>query len=223
MNTADIPLFNPRKFPLPGDLVLIPQFWDRDYYEELKKKARQTYDMLVTQMLLFKDFSLIVGFLGYPHILTTLEFIKDVREKEIYFLGTAGSLNEQIDRPMPLEVDRVYPSPPITQFAKEESFTLKSLESKGLRKASGVTVDIPQRETVSWYKDQVARGIDFVEMELFPLCAYLGKPFYAVVVTSDILREQGIEVFPNKKMRKEFVTSYEYIVRHIHEKKGHPD
>jgi hypothetical protein len=90
---------------------------------------------------------------------------------------------------------------------------MKLFESADLRKAKGVTVDIVQRETPSWLQEQVHLGMEFVEMEIFPLRAYMEKPFHAIVVTTDILRESGVEVFPDKKqLKEEFVKSYELIV-----------
>lgn len=209
-------LFNPQKLELPEHLVLIPQFWDKGYYETLKKSAFGCINLLHSDLLIFENYSVIVGFLGYPHILTLLEFIMDIRLKQVYFLGTAGSLNETINYPMPLEVEEIYSTEILEHFSPEKCFPLKSLNSGNLRKAKGVTVDIIQRETPSWLRTQVMRGIDFVEMELFPLRSYLQKPFHAVVVTSDILKESGIVEFPDKKgLQREFVNSYELIVRKI--------
>ena len=205
-------LFKPKKFDLPGRLILIPRFWHREYYAALKEEAATTLEILQCEIPIFADFTLIEGFLGYPHILTILEFIENVREKEIFFLGTAGSLNEQIDHPMPLQVTEIYSSAILKHFAAEESFQLKPFAACDFRKAAGVTVDIIQRETLSWLKEQKSKGLDFVEMELFPLRVYLGKPFYAIVVTSDILKETGGEFFLNKKLlKKEFVKAYEQI------------
>jgi hypothetical protein len=209
-------LFNPQRIDFPKSLVLVPQFWDNDYYETLKKSSLGFFNLLHSDVLLFENYTVIVGFLGYPHILTLLEFIKDVREKEVYFLGTAGSLNETINQPVPLQVEEIFSTEILEHFSPEESFLLKPVNPGNLRKAKGVTVDIIQRETPSWLRTQVNRGIDFVEMELFPLRVYLKKPFQAIVVTSDLLKESGIEVFPDKKrLQREFVQSYELIVRAI--------
>ncbi len=221
MNDMTKPLFDPPRFDLSDHLVLIPQFWDKEYYKRLKDQASAFFEMILSSILFFSDFTLIVGFLGYPHILTILEFIKNVKKKEIYFLGTAGSLNEQIDRPMALNVVEIHSSAILDHFAGEKSFDLKSFDHTDFKQARGVTVDIAQRETTGWYREQVSRAMDFVEMELFPLRVYLGKPFYALVVTSDMLREQGIKIFDKKSLNREFVKSYEYVVRYIHEKKGH--
>ncbi len=211
-------LFNPQRIELPKHLVLIPQFWDKDYYEKLKKEALGCLNLIHSDLLIFPDYTVIVGFLGYPHILTLLEFIENVREKEIYFLGTAGSLNEAIDRPIPLAVTEIYSTAILDHFSEEKSFPLKSMNMNpgNPREARGVTVDIIQRETPAWLREQVKRKIDFVEMELFPLRVYLDKPFYAIVVTTDLLKESGIEVFPDKKLlAREFVGSYESIVKMI--------
>ncbi|MGD2089267.1 MAG: hypothetical protein PVH61_24025 [Candidatus Aminicenantes bacterium] len=207
-------LFNPDRIDLPGHLVMIPQFWDKDYYETLKKNALGCLNLLHSDLLLFENYTVIVGFLGYPHILTLLEFVKDIREKEVAFLGTAGSLNETINHPMPLQVEEIFSTEILEHFSPEKSLPLKPVNPGNLRKAKGVTVDIIQRETPSWLQKQVSRGIDFVEMELFPLRVYLEKPFRAIVVTTDLLKESGIEVFPDKKrLQEEFVQAYELIVK----------
>jgi hypothetical protein len=209
-------LFNPDKVGLPVNLVLIPQFWDTDYYRQLKKNASGTFELLKSDVLLFDNYTVIVGFLGYPNILTLLEFIEEVKEKDIFFLGTAGSMTDAINSPMSLNVEAIYSTAILDYFSEWRSFPLKLFGSGNLRKAKGVTVDIIQRETPSWLKEQVHLGMEFVEMEIFPLRAYLGKPFHAVVVTTDLLKETGIQVFPDKKrLKEEFVKSYELIIKTI--------
>jgi len=209
-------LFNPDKMELPPNLLLIPQFWDTGYYEELKKKARGNFKLLTGEILLFDEYTVIVGFLGYPNILTLLEFIRGVKEKEVFFLGTAGSLNPDIREPIALDVEAIYSTAILDYFSSRKQFPLKPFDGGNLRKAKGVTVDIIQRETDTWLKEQVRRGMDFVEMEIFPLRAYLEKPFTAIVITSDLLTESGIRVFPDKKrLKEEFVKSYELIVNSL--------
>ncbi|MDQ1354754.1 MAG: hypothetical protein QG657_5063 [Acidobacteriota bacterium] len=208
-------LFTPKQVDIPPHLVLIPFFWDTNYFEQLKKKALGTFELFNSEIIFFENYTLLVGFLGYPHLLTNLEFIKDLKSKEVFFLGTAGSLNEEIAEPTSLEVEAIYSTAILDYFCEAKSFPLKTL-NHGLRKAKGVTVDIIQRETSSWLREQVQRGMEFVEMEIFPLRAYLGKPFHAVVVTTDLLKETGIVVFPDKKrLLEEFVKSYELIIKTI--------
>ena len=209
-------LFDPDKMELPSNLLLIPQFWDTGYYDALKKKARGNFKLLTSEILLFDEYTVVVGFLGYPNILTLLEFIRGVKEKEVFFLGTAGSLNPDIREPIALDVEAIYSTEILDYFSSQKQFPLKPFNGGNLRKARGVTVDIIQRETDTWLKEQVRRGMDFVEMEIFPLRAYLEKPFTAIVVTSDLLTESGIRVFPDKKrLKKEFVNSYELIVNSL--------
>jgi hypothetical protein len=212
-------LFNPKKIDLPQHLILIPQFWDKVYYEKLKEEALAFFNLLQSDLVMFENYTLIVGFLGYPSILTLLEFVNQVRDKNIYFLGTAGVLNESITKPIPLNPTRVYPTSILEHFSNDEYLDLKPFEDNAIQEVIGVTVDIIQRETSPWLKEQVSKGIDFVEMELFPLRVYLEKPFYSIVVASDLLKEDGINVFPDKDLlKKEFVKSFEYIKSHINKK-----
>jgi len=209
-------LFNPHRIELPHPLVLIPQFRDKTYYEQLKKKANTSIDFFLSDLLLFDHYSVLVGFLGYPHILTLLEFIRDVRSKDIYFLGTAGSLNHVIDHPMPLSVVEIHSSAILDHLGPPLSYSLNSLPVPGLKLVKGVTVDILQRETPQWLQEQVIKGLDIVEMELFPLRIYLEKAFTALVVTTDLLTETGIVVFNDKKrLEKEFVNTFEVILDSI--------
>ena len=209
-------LFNPNRIGLPHNLLLIPQFWYNGYYERLKKMSTGNFKLLNADILLFENYTVIVGFLGYPNILTLLEFFDGVKEKEVYFLGTAGSLNETICSPLPLQVETIHSTALLDHFSPSKSFSLKPFQSGNFRKAAGVTVDIIQRETDTWLREQKQRGMDFVEMEIFPLRVYLGKPFTAIVITSDILRENGIEVFQDKKrLKEEFVGAYELIVNSL--------
>jgi hypothetical protein len=209
-------LFNPNRIELPLNLLLIPQFWDNDYYERLKKESIGNFKLLTADVLLFENYTVIVGFLGYPNILTLLEFISDVKNKDIYFLGTAGSLNETILGPLPLQVETIHSTALLDHYSPLKFFSMKPFQLGNFRKAAGVTVDIIQRETDTWLREQVQREMDFVEMEIFPLRAYIGKPFTAIVITSDLLKENGIEVFQDKKrLREEFVGAYELIVNSL--------
>ncbi|MCP4153871.1 MAG: hypothetical protein GY757_39455 [bacterium] len=209
-------LFDPHRMETPPNLILIPRFWDAVYYDQLKSEAIGDLKLLNSDIFLFENYTAVIGFLGYPHILTILEFIRNVRAKNIYFLGTAGSMNNDISEPVSLEVEEINSSTAFNCFDQEDVFSLETFEDSGLRKARGVTVDIIQRETEPWLREQVGRGMDFVEMEIYPLRVFLEKAFHAIVVTTDMLNETGVEVFPEKKqLRQEFVKSFELIVDHI--------
>ncbi len=212
-------LFNPQRFDLPDHVILIPQLWHKNYFENVKKQALGSFRLILSDVILFPDYTVITGFLGYPHLLTVLEFINQVREKEFYFLGTAGSLNPQIDTPTPLQVSEIYSTEILDYFSPEKSFYLKTMDNPNWKKARGVTVDIIQRETPAWLEQQVKLGLDFVEMEIFPLRVYLEKPFHAVVVTSDLLTPTGVTIFPDRqRLEKEFINAYERIVEKIYGK-----
>lgn len=209
-------LFNPNRIDLPPKLVLIPQFWDKPYYEKLKKEAYGCIELIHSDLLIFDGYSVIVNFLGYPHVFTVMEFINDIREKEIFFLGTAGSLNPEINEPEPFVVDEIHATDFLQNFGSSLNYKLKPLPDSGLSKARGVTVDIIQRETVDWLRLQVKKELDFVEMEIYPMRVYLEKPFTAIVVTTDLISEEGIRVFPDKKkLASEFTRSYELILKTI--------
>lgn len=211
-------LFTPKQFDLPAHLILVPQFWAKDYFIELQNHANTSIDLIQSQWLLFENYTLITGFLGYPHILTILEFIKDIRQKEIYFLGTAGSLDERFNQPLPLWCQEIHSTQILDHFAPHTSYSMKTPENTPIPKVKGVTTDIIQRETDQWLREQIHKGISFVEMEIFPLRVYLEKPFHALVVTSDLLRESGIDVFKDKKaLQRQFVNSYRLITQLIEE------
>jgi len=206
-------LFHPSKIKIPHQLIIIPYFWNRDYFVALKDSALKKIDLLNSELIIFKDYALLTGFLGYPHLLTLLEFIRDVSQKEIYFLGTAGCLISQIDKPEILNVTKIYPSSIYSLFSKEKCYGLPRFPKGNFRPVSGVSVDLIQRETCSWLKKQRIRGVDIVEMEIFPLRVFLSKPFYCLVVATDQVTPDGIIVFKDKKLFKsEFKTAFGFIV-----------
>ncbi len=214
-------LFNPNRIECPGPLVLIAKFWDADYFRELKRKALYHFPLMMSEIVVFKEFTLISGFLGYPQIITLLEFIEGFRQKDIYFLGTAGSLTDDIDRSCVLTLKEMHASAIFRHFCPEQVLDLTVLDHGEARIAVGVSVDLIQRETVEWLREQEAKKIDVVEMEIFPLRVFLDKPFPAVVVTTDRVSASGVKQFPDQKhFLREFVKAYELIVRTINEKKS---
>jgi hypothetical protein len=205
-------LFSPKKIRISDRLVLIPQFHGHDYFQKIKKKARETIRLPGSDLMVLPAYTLITGFLGYTHLLTILEFIEDIKEKKIFFLGTAGSLKEVRNNPCSLNIDWIFASSIFKRFSRKDRLDLLDLKTGRFEKAKAVSVDIVQRETRSWLKQQKRRGADAVEMELFPLRAYLGKPFYALLVLSDLVSESGIYPFiHSNRFKTEFRESFDFI------------
>ena len=205
-------LFSPKKINVPDTLVLIPHFYDRAVFKKLQIRARKTVHLLGSDVLVFQAYALVTGFLGYPFLLTLLEFIAGVKQKEIFFLGTAGSLNPRWDHPCALNVTRIHASSVFTHFSTCQDFGLKDLENDQFERVSAVSVDILQRETRSWLKSQESRGIDAVEMEIFPLRLFLEKPFVALVVLSDRVTGNGIQPFSDvERLKKVFAGTFGFI------------
>ncbi len=205
-------LFSPKKIDIPDSVVLIPHFYDSDCFQKIKKRALRSFFLLGSEVLVLERYALITGFLGYPYLLTLLEFIEGIKEKEIFFLGTAGSLEKNRDRPCSLHITSVAASGIFRFFSTRKTLELKDLSSGEFEKVRAVSVDIVQRETRKWLRTQINRGIQVVEMELFPLRIYLKKSFVALVVISDRVTEEGIKPFSDTKGFKcEFVRTFGYI------------
>lgn len=202
-----------KKIEVPEKVILIPYFWDRQYYKSLREQALKRLHVAHTEIVIFENAALVAGFLGYSNILTVLEFIAGIREKEIFFLGTAGSLTDDISEPSAYNVGCIHASSVFKRFSKHHSLDLIDLANKNFPSVTGVSVDLIQRETPEWLKKQAAKDIDIVEMEIFPLRTYLKKPFPAIVVATDRVMPGKVDVFPNKKkVKREFVRAFEYFL-----------
>lgn len=92
-------LFNPVRYDIPEKLLLIPYFSDKKYFSHIKENAAKSFSLFHSTVLIFESYSIITDFIGYSQLLTILEFINNVRNKKVYFLGTAGSLNPQFNSP----------------------------------------------------------------------------------------------------------------------------
>ncbi len=218
----DKQLFDPKRIELNVDnIILIPDFRAKKYYKNLKNKALKRISLIGNDILIFEKFSIITGFLGYSNLLLTLEFIEDIKQKDIFFLGTGGVLKKDIKVPCSLNVIKIYSSSIFKLFSKKKSLNLNDFLLGNIKKVKGVSVDLIQRETKKWLREQLIEEIEVVDMELFPLRVYLKKPFYALIISTDIVRPGGIEpFFDNDLIKKEFVKSYELIKRYIDEKKS---
>jgi hypothetical protein len=209
-------LFRPRQLATSPSLVLVPYFPQDALFPDLQKKARRQQNFLHSSWLWLENMTVICGFLGYPHLLTLLQFIADLPEKEIFFLGTAGAINPRFKEPTALQVSEIYSSSIFKRFSRKSSFPLKVFPAGPFPSARGVSVDIIQRETPSWLAEQRSKKIAVVEMELFPLRWFLQKPFHALVVLSDRIEPSGIRPFSEKqKFHSEFARAFNTIISHI--------
>jgi hypothetical protein len=209
-------LFRPRQVAIPTSLVLIPYFAQASLFDKLKKQALRRQEFLHSSLLWFENMAIISGFIGYPHLLTLLPLIEDLADKEIYFLGSAGAINPRWHEPTVLQVHAIRSSSTFNRFSKKNSFPLTIFAGDAFPGATGVSVDIIQRETSSWLAEQQRKKTDFVEMELFPLRWFLQKPFQALVVLSDRVEASGIRPFADKqKFQSEFARAFDYIISHI--------
>jgi hypothetical protein len=121
-----------------------------------------------------------------------------------------------LEEPKALQVSKIYSSSIFKRFSGKSSFPLKFFPEGSFPGVHGVSVDVIQRETPSWLAAQRRKKIDIVEMELFPLRWFLGKPFHALVVLSDRIEPSGICPFADKqKFQQEFTRAFNYIINHV--------
>ena len=203
--------FNPEKTEISQNLLLLPFMPDRKYLKMIEENSIRRKHILGSILYSYKDYDVLYGFLGYSNLLTLLEFISGIREKNIFFIGTAGSLNQLLDKPEILNVERVFPGSIFTYFSDDKYLDLDSSGMSGVKKGSGISIDLIQREDPQWFSEMKKRGLDFVEMELYPLRWYLEKNFHALVVLSDQITESGIRTFNKNKIKEEFIRGFEMI------------
>jgi hypothetical protein len=215
-------LFSPRQFAVPSSLLLVPFFSQGPLFAALKKKSLRQHTFLHSTLLHFADHVVISGFLGYPHLFTLLGLLAELEKKEVYFLGSAGALAPRFREPAALQVAEVIPSSLFKHFGRR-ALALKKFAGPAFPAVRGVSVDIIQRETPAWLAEQRRRRADIVEMELFPLRWFLGRPFHALVVLSDRVQRTGIRPFADREQfNKEFTRAYQAITRTIENEKNHP-
>ncbi|MCJ7525342.1 MAG: hypothetical protein MUP71_08990, partial [Candidatus Aminicenantes bacterium] len=203
-------LFRPRQFAIPPALVLVPYFPQNSLFASLQKQARRRQDLLHSSLLWFENMAIISGFIGYPHLLTLLGLIADLADKEVFFLGAAGALKPRFREPAALQVGEILSSSIFKRFSRAASLPLKRFSDRSFPVVRGVSVDVLQRETPAWLAEQHALKTDIVEMELFPLRWFLGRPFHALVVLSDRVEEKGISPFREKaKFNSEFSRAFQ--------------
>lgn len=215
--------FRPRQFITPPSLVLVPYFPPGPLRAGLQKQALRRQDLLHSSWLWFANRTLVTGFIGYPHLLTLLGLVAGLEDKEVYFLGSAGALQPRFRAPLAVQVGEIRPSSVFKRFSRSAALPLKTFEDDAFPVVSGVSVDILQRENPAWLAGQRALRTDIVEMELFPLRCFLGRPFHALVVLSDRVRESGIAPFAAREpFAREFRRALDAITRRIDREESHP-
>jgi len=216
-------LFRPRQFATPPSLVLVPYFSEAYLLAALQERALRRQDLLHSTLLWFANMAVISGFIGYPHLLTLLGLVSGLEAKEVYFLGSAGAIQPRFRRPAAVQVTEARPSSVFRRFSRADALPLKRFPGPAFPAVRGVSVDVIQRETLSWLAEQRALGSDIVEMELFPLRWFLGRPFHALVVLSDRVGAAGIEPFGDKeRFNEEFKRAFHAITRYIDHEQSHP-
>jgi hypothetical protein len=217
-------LFRPRQFTMPSSLLLVPFFSEASLYAELQQKAERGQRFLHSSLLYFEKFAVISGFLGYTHLLALLGMVADLHAKEIYFLGSAGALQPRFREPAAVQVVEARPSSIFKRFSRAgAALPLKRFPDPSFPAVRGVSVDLIQRETPAWLAGQRSLKSDIVEMEIYPLRWFLGRPFHALVVLSDRIKAAGIEPFGDqKRFHAEFKRAFHAIMRCIDHEHSHP-
>jgi len=201
------------------NILLVPYFWDRNLYKELIKDALKVNNIFLSQYIEFENYSIITGFMGYPHILTILGMINNVKEKDFFFLGTAGAVDDTINSPISLNITEIYSSSVLKLFSKQKKFYLKKIDESKINYGKCVSVDIPSRETKQWLQHQQNLKIDVVEMELFPIRVFIQKTFTAILIVTDKVRgNKEIKLMNIKLIKKEFLKSFQLIQSEILDK-----
>jgi hypothetical protein len=201
---------------MPPSIVLVPYFAEPALLASLGERALRRQEFLHSTLLWFAKHAVISGFIGYPHLLTLLGLVSGLETKEVYFLGSAGALRPGFHAPAAVQVAEIRPSSIFRRFSRADALPLKRFPGPSFPAVRGVSVDVIQRETPAWLAEQRSLGSDIVEMELFPLRWFLGRPFRALAVLSDRVGPQGIAPFGDKgRFRSEFKRAFHAITRCI--------
>jgi len=199
-------------FETKEKVLFIPYFWDRKLYEKVKKWSVRFSKIFLSDHLQYNNYSIITGFMGYPQILYILKNIKNILNKEIFFLGTAGAVNEDFTAPISLNITEVFPDSIFKHFSNESKFSLKTIKQSTIREGTCISVDIPERETKEWVKTVRRKKIDSVEMEIYPIRVFIKKPFTAIVIITDTVNgDLKIDLMNLSLIKKEFVKSFELL------------
>ncbi len=213
----DSQFFRPKKINISENLILVPYFPNRECLKTIESGSVKKRSIFRSVLYSYSNYDILYGFLGYSNLLTILEFISDVRNKNIFFLGTAGSLDPGVIEPKILNVTKIYPGSIFRYFSSIEFYNLYRYEGNEVESVVGISEDLIQRENPVWYKNVMKTNVKIVEMELFPLRWYIGKEITALVVVSDQISISGIKNLDRKRIAEESARGFKLIMEKINE------
>jgi hypothetical protein len=185
-------LFHPRRIDVPPRLLLVPRWLDPALEADVRRCCRVSRPLWGATLFHFPGYAVLSGFFGYPHLLTLLESIAGLQNKEIALLGSAGALDPRLEPPQVVEVARCAGYGPLARFCRRSPLLSAESPVAAGEKVVAVTVDLLQRETPAFLKRAERHGWQVVEMELFPLLAVLERPPSATLVLTDRVTQGGI-------------------------------
>ena len=203
-------------------LLIIPFFPDRALLDRERNSALKIKEFFRAELLRFANCEILSGFIGYPHLEVLLGFLPGWREREIFFLGTAGFLGPETPPPTPLQLGSISAEPAQFLLNQNDSFPLKLFPA--FPAVPGVSVDIPGRENEAWLTAQRRTGRRVVEMEIYALAALYGRPLTALVALSDYFDTGGANRrLPAGLLKRNFRAAYSAIRSFINERHGNSD
>jgi hypothetical protein len=211
-------LFCPAQIDLPETIILVP--W---LPAECRPAKATTRRLLHAELLIGQHSCTLTGFLGYPDLLTLLAFIAGLPGKRIYLAGTAGALAPRVMAPAVVQVASIAATPPLRSLSRRSPLEMETIPAAPWPAVKAVSVDLAQRETRPWLAAQRREGRQAVEMELFALRAFLGRPFPALLVFSDAVEPGGIRPFARSRVRQELARAFAFLMELAHETKNNPD
>jgi len=207
--------FIPYRLPARDRLLLIPFCHHQRHWADTCDKAQSIRSFLGAEIVHFEQCTVLTGFMGYPHMLTLLSGIQDWRNKQLFFLGTAGSLKNEALPDVVTAASVIMTSQLCPAFNAE---ALDMIPITRYPSRSVITVDIPHRETLEWQNSTIKLGFDRVEMELYPLRQFYGRPFQALLVGSDHVGESvNAAKISYAALVKKFTEAFTCLMECIHE------
>ncbi|MBC7364115.1 MAG: nucleoside phosphorylase [Candidatus Aminicenantes bacterium] len=189
------PDFRGPKIP-GGYLVYLPYLPSQDISGWLKNSSKQTIGLPSAKLYYLKDQAVLVGSLGAPAAISSLEKIRLAGLKKIVLLSYCGSLSEPLkigQAFVPLQAasdegtSRHYLSSKSTVIAPPGRLTarlIRYLKQNSLPFKTGaiVSTDAPYRETPTWMRKMQKKGLVAVDMEASAVFAF--GHFYKIAMAA---------------------------------------